>query len=79
MLLRAIAHQKASLHGVELIPGLDLRHGQRNRRTMTNTVEGDLLNVGQNVLEASVDEGTLSIDGVHNHVHRQLEGLQLHC
>ena len=27
MLLRAITHWEASLHGVELIPGLDLRCG----------------------------------------------------
>ena len=27
MLLRAIAHWETSLHGVELVPGLDLRRG----------------------------------------------------
>ena len=45
---------------------------------MTNVVEGNLLNVGQDVLETSVDEGTPSIDGVRGHIRRQLEGLQLH-
>ena len=30
MLLRAIAHRGAGLHGVELVPGLDLRRGQRH-------------------------------------------------
>ena len=45
---------------------------------MTNAMEGDLLNVSQDVLEMSVDEGTPSIDGVRGHVRRQLERLQLH-
>jgi len=31
---------------------------------MTNAMEGDLLNVGRNVMEASIDEGTPSIDDV---------------
>ena len=46
---------------------------------MTNALEGDLLNIGRYVLEASIDEGTSSIDGIRDHVHRQLERLQLHC
>ena len=44
MLLGAIAHGETSLHGVELVPSLDLHRGQRHRRTMMNAVEGDLLN-----------------------------------
>ena len=76
--LRTVAHWETGLHGVELVPSLDLRRGQRHRRAMTNTVEGDLLNVGQDVLETSVDGGTPSIDDIHGHVHRQLERLQLH-
>ena len=63
---------------MELVPSLDLHRGQRHRCTMTNVVEGDLLNTGQNVVEASVDEGTMSIDGVHGCIRCQLEGLQLH-
>ena len=78
MFLRAVAHWEASLHGVELIPGLDLCRGQRHRCAITNAVEGDLLNVGRDVLVTSVDEGTPSIDGVRNRVRRQLERLQLH-
>ena len=78
MLLGAIAHREAGLHGMELIPSLDLRHGQCHRRAMTNAVEDVFLNVGRNVLEASVDEGTSSIDNIRGRVHRQLEGLQLH-
>ena len=70
MLLGAITHWETSLHGVELIPGLDLHRGQRHRCAMTNAVEGDFLNVGRNVLEASIDEGTPSIDGIHGRVHR---------
>ena len=45
---------------------------------MMNIVEGNLLNVGQDVLEMSVNKGTPSIDSVHGYVHRQLERLQLH-
>ena len=78
MLLGTITHREASLHGVEFVPGLDLCRGQRHRRAMTDAMECDLLNVGQNVVEASVDEGAPSIDGVRGHIRRQLEGLQLH-
>jgi len=70
MLLGAVAHWETSLHGVELVPSLDLRHGQRHRRTMRNAVEGDFLNAGQNIVEASIDEGTLGIDSIHDRVHR---------
>ena len=45
---------------------------------MTDAMEGNLLNVGQNVVEASVDEGAPSINGISGRVRRQLEGLQLH-
>ena len=70
MFLRAIAHWETSLHGVELIPSLDLCRGQRHCRTMMNTVEGDLLNMDRDVLETSVDRGTLGIDGIYGHVCR---------
>ena len=79
MFLRTIAHWEASLHGVELIPSMDLRRGQCHRRTMTNGVKGDLLNVGRNVMEASINEGTPSVDSIHGRVRRHLERLQLHC
>ena len=79
MLLGAIAHRQASLHGVELVPSLDLCCGQRHRRTMTNIVKSDLLNVGRNIMEASINEGTPSVDGVRSRVRCQLERLQLHC
>ena len=78
MFLRVVAHWETSLHGMELVPGLDLQHGQRHLCAMTNAVEGDLLNVGWDVLEMSVDGGTLSIDGIHSHIRRQLERFQLH-
>ena len=70
MLLGAVAHWEASLHGMELVPCLDLCHGQCHQCTMTNAVEGDLLNVGWDVLEASINKGTPSIDGVHGRVRR---------
>ena len=31
---------------------------------MTNTMKGDLLDVGQNIVEAGVDEGALGVDGI---------------
>ena len=77
MLLRAIAHWETSLHGVELVPSLDMCCGQRHHRTMTNTVEGNLLNADWDVLETSVDRGTPGIDGVYGRVRRQLERFQL--
>ena len=45
---------------------------------MTDAMKGDLLDVCRDVMEAGVDEGALGIDGHGSHVHRQLEGLQLH-
>ena len=79
MFLRAVAHWETSLHSMELIPSLDLHRGQRHRRTMTNAMEGDLPNVDWDVLETSVDRGTLGIDGVYDRVRRQLERFQLRC
>ena len=79
MLLRAVAHWETSLHGVELIPSLDLCRGQRHRRTVMNAMEGNLLNEGRDVLETSINGGTPGIDGIHSHVCRQLEGFQLRC
>ena len=78
MFLRDISHREASLHGMELVPGLDLHHGQRHRCAMTNAVKSDLLDVGQNIMEAGVDEGAPSVDSIHSRVRRQLKGLQLH-
>ena len=70
MLLVAVAHQEVSLHGVELVPSLDLCHGQRHRRAMLDAMEGDLLDAGQNVVEAGVDEGASSNDGICGYVRR---------
>ena len=41
-------------------------------------MEGDLPDTGQDVVEANIDEGALSIDGHHGCVRRQLEVLHLH-
>ena len=41
-------------------------------------MDGNLLNTGRDVLETSINEGILSIDGIHGHIRRQLERLQLH-
>ena len=70
MLLRTIAYWEASFHGMELVPGLDLCRSQHHRRAMMNTMEGNLLNEGRDVLETSGDGGTLSIDGVCGSVRR---------
>ena len=75
MLLRTIAYWETSLHGVELVPSLDLCRGQRHRRTMTNAVEGDLLNADRDVLETSVDRGTPRIHDICGCIRRQLERL----
>ena len=45
---------------------------------MTDAVKGDLLDTGRDVVEACIDEGAPSADGIRGHVRRQLEGLQLH-
>ena len=45
---------------------------------MMDTMEGNLLNAGRNVVEASIDEVALSIYGICGCVRRQLEGLQVH-
>ena len=43
-----------------------------------NAVKGNLLDMGRDVLETSVNEGTPSIDSVRGRIRRQLERLQLH-
>ena len=78
MLLRTIAYWETSLHGMELVPDLDLCRGQHHHRAMTNTVEGDLPNANWDVSETSGDKGTPRIDGICGCVRYQLEGLQLH-
>ena len=70
VLLRAIAHREASLHGVELMPSLDLHRGQRHQRAMMDAMKGDLLDMDRNVVEAGVDEGAPSIDDIRGRVHR---------
>ena len=70
MFFRAITRWETSLHGVEFVPSLNLCHGQCHRRAMMNTVEGDLLNTGQNIMETSIDKGAASIDGVNSRVRR---------
>ena len=72
MFFRAVARWETSLHGVEFVPSLNLCHGQRHRRTMTNTMEGDLLIAGRNIVETSIDKEATGIDGINSHVRRQL-------
>ena len=55
---------------MELVPGLDLHRGQRHRCAMMNAMKGDLLNVGQDVMEAGVDEGGPGVDDHRSHVRR---------
>ena len=45
---------------------------------MMDAMEGDLLDMGQTIVEVGVDEGASSIDGICGRVRCQLEGLQLH-
>jgi len=35
---------------------------------MMNAMKGDLLDMGQDVMEAGIDEGALVVDGRHSHV-----------
>ena len=70
VLLGAIAHREAGLHGVELIPGLDLCRGQCYRCAMMNAMKGDLLGTGWNIVETGIDEGGPGIDGRRSHVRR---------
>ena len=51
---------------------------QIRRRAMTNALEGDLPSMVRDILETSVNEGTLSIDGVCGRARCQLERFQLH-
>ena len=78
MLLRAVAHRETSLHGMELVPDLNLHRSQPHRCAMTDAMEGDLLDMGWDIMEAGIDKGSLSIDGRRSHVCCQLEVLQLH-
>ena len=46
---------------------------------MTDIMKGNLLDMGQDIVEAGIDEEALGIDSHHSHVHHQSVGLQLHC
>ena len=70
MLLGAVAHREIGLHGMELVPSLDLRRGQHHRCATTNAMKGDLLDTGRDVMEAGIDEGAPDVDGHRSHVHR---------
>ena len=43
-----------------------------------NAVECDLLSVGWDIMEVSIDEGTPGVDSICGRIRRQLEGLRLH-
>ena len=68
MLLEAIAHWETSLNGMELIPILDLHRNQRHQYATMDAMKGDLLDTGQDVMEAGVDEGALGVDGHHSRI-----------
>ena len=70
MLLGDVAHQETNLHGMEIVPDLDLCHGQRHRCATMDAMEGDLLETGWDVMEVSINEGALSIDEYHSCIHR---------
>ena len=50
-----IGHREARFHGVEIMSGLDLRCGQGHCCATADAVEGDLLGVRRDVVQA-VDE-----------------------
>ena len=68
MSLGTIVNRETNLYGVEIMPDLDLCRSQRHQRAMTNAVKSNLLDVGWDVLEMSVNEGTPGIDGVRGRV-----------
>ena len=79
MHVKIIAHWEARLHGVEVVPGLDLCCGQSHRRATTKAVEGDLLGARLDVMQVIDELGTLGVDSRHSRVHCQLEIIQPHC
>ena len=68
VLLGDVAHQETNLHGMEIVPDLDLCHGQRHRCATTDAMKGDLLDVDRNIMEEGADEGALGVDGHFGHV-----------
>ena len=63
---------------MELVHGLNLHHSQRHRCAMTDAMEGDLLDMHRDIMQAVVEERASGVDGRRSHIHRQLEVLQLH-
>ena len=57
---------------------MDLRRGQGHRCAAVNAVEGDLLDMHRDVVQAVVEERALGVDGRRSYIRRQLEVLQLH-
>ena len=78
MHVRVIGHREARLHGAEIMPGLDLCRAQSHRHAAVNAVEGDLLDVHRDVMQAVIEKRAPTIDGHHSRVCHQLEVLQLH-
>jgi len=75
MQVGVIGHREAWLHGVKVMPGLDLRRGQGHCRTAVNTVEGDLLDACRDIMQTVVVERAPGIDGRRSRVRCQLEVL----
>ena len=73
-----VGHREARLHGTEIVPGLDLRRGQGHRCVVVNVVEGDLLDVRLDIVQAVIEERALGVDGRRSLIRCQLKVLQLH-
>ena len=57
VLLKAITHRETGLHGMELVTGLDLHRGQCHRCATMDAMKCNLLDMGQDIMEAGIDEG----------------------
>ena len=74
-----INHWEAWLYGVEVMAGLDLRHGQSYCCAETNAMEGNLLGSCWDVMQMVDEQRAPGIDGRCSYVCRQMEFFQLYC
>ena len=58
-----IGHWEAWLHGTEVVPYLDLCHGQSHRCAATNAMEGNLLGARQDVVQIVNEQRAPGVDG----------------
>ena len=62
---------------LKLVARMDLRRHQRHHSTMANTMQSDLSDTVQDIMQANHQDGASGVDKTHHVLRNQLEALQL--